>query len=70
MHVHVHCRLFDINPKGSVPIIHDLEKDTWVPGMFPCIVPDQPHEHLLQSVSDGDVANPLPDVQARSHSVL
>lgn len=27
------CRLFDINPKGTVPIIHDLEADKWVPGV-------------------------------------
>ncbi|CAL8468489.1 g8029 [Coccomyxa elongata] len=23
--------LFDVNPKGSVPVIHDLEADKWVP---------------------------------------
>ena len=26
--------LLDINPKGTVPIIHDLEKDKWVPGVY------------------------------------
>ena len=28
----IDSRLFDINPKGTVPIIHDLEADKWVPG--------------------------------------
>ena len=44
--MHVHCRLFDINPKGSVPIIHDLEKDTWVPGAH-CMFP----MHVCESTS-------------------
>ena len=26
-------RLFDINPKGTVPVVHDLEADKWVPGV-------------------------------------
>ena len=26
------CRLFDISPKGSVPVMKDLEKDKWVAG--------------------------------------
>lgn len=28
--------LLDVNPKGTVPVIHDLEKDKWVPGAHAC----------------------------------
>ena len=54
------CRLFDISPKGAVPVMKDLEKDKWLAGEL-IASPAETHSpvksperglHVPQHVSD------------------